>query len=214
MNYSFNLAGGILPVIKDFNIQKNTEVKSGKVVFIDENGIVNTEKRGTLLGVCGEDHSGKCDILNARANGNWVRVDITKDAVYSMDCPVFEAVSEGSETTFICAKAQADAKVKGALVLIEKGADSTNSDYIGKERKIVSASVNGDNTVITLEEGSKTFAGDKYAFVPMAGFKGYVNETDNGFCAVKKADAPQMTVVCTDCNTLKVMCTLDGKLFD
>ena len=184
------------------------------MVRIDENGIVNIEKRGTLLGVCGEDHSGKCDLLNARANGKWIRVDITKDAVYSMDCPVFEAVSEGSETSFICAKAQADANVKGALVLIEKGADSANSDYIGKERKIVSASVNGDNTVITLEEGSKTYAGDKYAFIPVSGFKGYVNETDNGFCAVKNGEAPEMTVICTSKNAFEVMCTLDGKLFD
>ena len=34
MNYSFSLAGGFIPVIKEFDIEKNTVIKCGSIAYI------------------------------------------------------------------------------------------------------------------------------------------------------------------------------------
>ena len=212
MIYSFSLTGANIPAIKEFEIEKDTAVKSGRIVYIDENGIVNKEG-GTILGVAAEDHSGEKDLLNTRANGNKIRVDITQAGVYKMPCPVFESI-ENSQTSFVCNNTCANANIKGSLVLVAKGHDSTNSDYIGKRRKITAATVSGNKTVVTLEGDVTTCKGDRYAFVPAVGFNGSADSTNTGFSAVMNADSPVLTVVSCDTNTLNIEAIIGSKLFN
>lgn len=212
MTYSFNLNGSGYPVVKEFFTEKTACIKAGQAVYLDENGIVNSKAEGTLLGVAAEDHSGVKDILNERADGEKIRVDITKDAFYRMACPVFEAIEEGDTTSLICQSTMADADTYGFLILKEKGEGSINTDAIGTRRKIESVSASGSRLDFTVEAGGKICRGDKYAFCPMPGFVGSVDELGTCFSAAKGVSS--MTVAAFDGNTFTLEARLDGKFFD
>lgn len=214
MNYSFSLTGAVIPVIKDFKIGKDTKVTSGKLVYMDENGIVNTEKNGKVLGVCAENHSGEKDILNARANSEAVRVDITLGGVYRMPLPILTACEDATATSFACESGLFDTAAKGTLVLVEKAADSTNADKVGAERSITSVAVSGGKVTFTLSEGGTACIGDRYAFMPEAGFMGCPDDEGTGFSALQNGEGAHLTVITSDKNTLTLEAVLDGKLFN
>ncbi len=212
MNYSFNLTGAGIPVIKDFYTEKNSVIKAGQAVYLDANGYVNKDGAGTLLGVAAEDHTGKRDILNERADGEKIRVDITKDAFYRMPSPIFEATEDGDTSSLITETTKADAKTRGYLIMTQKGEGSINTDGVGTKRKIVSVAVSGTRVDFTLEVGGKICKGDRYAFCPMAGFVGSVDEKGTGFSAAEGTAA--MTACAFDEKTFTLEARLDGKFFD
>lgn len=212
MTYSFNLTGAGVPVIKEFYTHKNAVIKAGQIVYLDDEGYVNKDGNGSLLGVAAEDHTGVKDALNVRADGDRVRVDITKDAFYKVACPVFTASEDGDTSSLIAESTNADAQTAGCLIMTEKGEGSTNTDGVGTKRKIVSVSVSGDRCDFTVEAGGKICKGDKYAFCPMAGFIGSVDEKGTGFSAAKGTAV--MTAAGFDEKTLTIEARLDGKFFD
>lgn len=214
MNYSFSLTGTVTPVIKEFKIANDIKVCAGTAVYLDENGNVNTAADGRLLGVCAEDHSGEKELLNSRANGDRVRVDITRGGVYRMMLPVLTAVQEASENTFVCESGLFDANAKGALVLISKAADSTNTDKIGQERNIEAVIVDGGEVTFTLSDGGTPFTGDRYAYMPYSGFIGGIDATGTGFSAVSENENTCLKVVKCDKHTLTLEAVLEGKIFD
>jgi len=214
MNYSFSISGAVTPVIKEFTVEKEAKISAGTIVFIDENGVVNGDGNGKILGVAAEEHTGEKDLLNERANGDRIRVDITLGGVYKMPCPVFEASEDADGTALICENAKVDENCKGYLVLIFKGEDSVNGDAIGTRRRISSVAVNDSKAVFTLDEGEKICKGDRYAFVPAAGFIGGVDESFGGFCAVKTEGKPELYVVCSNATALTVEAVIGSKLFN
>lgn len=215
MIYSFSLTGANTPAIKEFDIEKNTAITSGTVVYIDQNGVVNKDGNGSVLGVAAEDHSGEKDILNSRANADKIRVDITLGGVYKMPCPVFEASENSDATSFVCESTDIDNSCKGYLVLVSKNSDSTNTDYCGKRRKITSVAVSGDKAVFALEEAGAACKGDKYAFVPATGFVGSIDESAKDFCAsAASGNDAALTVVSCNTETLTIEAVLGSKLFN
>ena len=76
----------------------------------------------------------------------------------------------------------------------------------------MSVSVSGDRCDFTVEAGGKICKGDKYAFCPMAGFIGSVDEKGTGFSAAKGTAV--MTAAGFDEKTLTIDARLDGKFFD
>ncbi len=181
MKFAYCYAGGNIPAIKEFEIEKTASVEAGEVVCATNGVITGAVKGGTVIGVCEETHTGKEDMLNARSNGTKVRVNVT-DGVYEADAVKLCALEGADETTFTCdSTGLSDATVGGCLVLVEKAEGSTNTDKIGAVRKIVGCTGNDDAAYITVENGGVANAGDIYALIPALGTSLELDTTKKGY---------------------------------
>ncbi len=171
MKFLYGLGGANVPVIKEFDIDPATKINAGSAVSITSEGKVTETISGAVLGVCAENHPGKEDMLNKRANGNRVRVDITSGGVYSIKFPEFEAVFGGVENTFSSDSTNLSSIGKGArFVLVKKAADSTNTDKIGTVREAISADFGSNgNFEFVFNDGGTPSKGDVYAYITPVG---------------------------------------------
>ena len=211
MKFLYSLGGGNIPVIKEFDIAANVKARSGQVVRVSGDGYISKDALGGCIGVAAEDHTGEKDILNERNNGTKLRIDITKDAVYSVDAVKVSATG-GSETTMVCSSALVKGNLSGAkLVLVQKGENSENTDSVGSVRKVQNVSVSGEVATAYIENGSKICAGDVYAVMPVCGFKGCVSDDGEGFAFASDDIVTDLYVVNynTDTLTLEVMLKKD-----
>ena len=187
MKFLYGLGGANVPVIKEFELSNPAEaIEAGQALKCTSRGLVGKNVDGKYIGVAAEDHSGKEDILNPRANGNKIRVDITKDAVYSVPMMKLTAVANGSPITFVCPGGYVTGNhLVFSLMLISKGEGSTNTDAVGTIRKIDNVTSSGSNYVYEIETGGTTCEGDVYAVVPYVGFIGGVDNSYKGmdFCS-------------------------------
>ena len=211
MKFLYSLGGGNIPVIREFDIDSKTKFESGKVVRISTDGIIGHGSIGGCIGVAAEDHTAEKDILNERNNGNKLRIDITRDAVYSVPAMKLTATS-GSETTLICSSEGLAASISsGTLVLVQKGENSENTDSVGSERKVQSVSISSGNATVTIDDGARICAGDVYAFFPTYGFKGVVADDCSNFAFAGTNVVTELYVVNYDKKnlTLEVMLKKD-----
>lgn len=182
MKFLYGLYGANIPVIREFDISKTEEVEAGQIIRRSSDGVISPSSIGECVGVAAEDHSGKEDILNARANGSKLRVDITGGGVYSLPAPRLTATKAGTATTFICGDTTVTSALMGSkLVLLAKGENSSNTDSVGTERVITNVSVSSGVVTVTLSAGGATSEGDVYVLVPIIGFKGNVAEDGKSF---------------------------------
>lgn len=213
MIYSFGLCGTGVPVIKEFNTKKEMCAKRGRGAYIDSEGFVNGDGNGEFIGIFAEEHSGKKDILNLRADGNRVRVDITSGGVYKMPFPILEAGKDGTETSFSCNTSILKQGIQGELMMVYKASDSVNTDGVGTKRKITAVSVSEGVATITIENGGMPCKGDRYAFIPSIGSVGGLDESRSGYCPSSRG-VPSLKVINCDENTLTLEARLGGGFFE
>ena len=128
MKFAFNASGANAPLIRDYDIATSTAIKDGEAVGIADNKVVAAESGDHVLGVAAEEHTGKHDELNARADGGKIRVNIAPQAIYEASLPCFTATG-GSATTLVIPSSGVSASLaSGRAVLISKAASSTNTD--------------------------------------------------------------------------------------
>lgn len=215
MKFLYGLYGANIPVIKEFDIEKNTKIEAGTVVrcFSDGSGI-SQSAIGCCIGVAAEDHSGEKDILNARSDGEKVRVDITGGGVYSVPAPRFTATVNGTATSFVCAKDGVNESIVGSkLMLVAKGENSSNTDLLGTMRKITEVTDGTDNVTIKLENGGVSCEGDVYALIPFFGYKGGIADDNKSFIT-DKLNGIILTVMGYDEKTASLEVLLGSKLFN
>ena len=179
MKFLYGLGGANVPVIKDFELSnKNLVIEAGCVVKCDADGKVSLSRDDKILGISAETHSISKNILNERAGGKMLRVDITKYGVYRMDAPRLVVSKTGTSNTIFSQTYDLSSSMKGALlVLVEKGEGSENTDRIGTARKISNYTFDNPDNVITTDSGSVSYAGDVYAILPSIGEEHPISES-------------------------------------
>ena len=135
-----NVDGGFTFGVHEYDIAKTTAIKAGQVVKLSEGLVVaaTAAETGAILGVAKENHSGAEDAINPRSNGTKILVYDDPGMIMRCKAPVMAATG-GSATTFVSTDLAtlADDDLNGGyIVLVEKGASSTNTDEIGSERRI------------------------------------------------------------------------------
>ena len=211
MKYLYSLGGANAPVIKEFDITAGEKFRAGQVVRISTDGYISKDALGGCIGVAAEDHSGEKDLLNARNSGTKLRIDITKNAVYSVDAVKVTATG-GSATTMTCDSDMPFGNLAGAkIVLVHKGENSENTDSVGTVRKVNNVSVSGMSSTFNVANGGKICEGDVYAIIPVYGFKGCVSDDGEGFAFASNDIVTYLYVVNynTDTLTLEVMLKKD-----
>ena len=201
--------GGVLKSARNYPIAYNTAIKAGQIVKLSAGLVVSAiqKETGAILGVALENH-GTADTLDPRATGEEILVCDAPDGIFKCAAPVFEATG-GSATTVTTddlGAFSADDFNGGMLVLIEKGSGSTNTDNIGKAKRITDYAYTSTGTVstFTVASGATACNGDKYALLPPIGFaKGQLNSTLD---ALNLADTASISlkVVGYDAETLEV----------
>jgi len=213
MKFLYSLSGANHPVIKEFRINKTDKFVMGKAVRVSTNGILGHNVIGNCLGAAAENHTGEKDILNPRADGETVRIDITHGGVYSVPVPKV-SVSASSSSGFSCSSTGITTSVMGMkAVLVAKGDNSENTDSVGTERTITDASISGTTVTLTVSGIGTVSVGDVYAIVPNTGYKGYLAEDCESFSFSGGTGVDLMVVKYNEANeTLDVL--LGTKQFD
>ncbi|MBQ7567063.1 MAG: hypothetical protein IJT18_08075 [Oscillospiraceae bacterium] len=193
--------GGVLASTREYDIAKTTEIKCGQVVVLTEGLVAAAAANGTtrILGVAAEDHSGAADALNPRSNGTKILVIDAPDAIFRCKAPIMTATG-GSATTVTANTLAAfsnDDFNGGYLLLVEKGASSTNTDPIGTIKRITDYSYNSTGTVstFTVASGATAAEGDKFVVFPPIGFaKGNLSSTRDALVLTATAGIPLKVV--------------------
>lgn len=214
MKFLYCASGANQPAVKEFEVIADKEINEGQVVCVKDGVIDGTVKDGVVLGVCAETHTGKSDILNRRANGNRLRVNITPDAVYAAKAKKITAALGCSATAIKCSDSTFSASVKsGSLVLCEKASGSTNTDEIGAIRKISATAVSSGTVTFTVDEGAVACEGDVYEFYPELGDEMYLDAEGFGYAAVNALTDVKLKTVGADTKKSEVHFKLLDLLF-
>ncbi len=213
MKFLYSLSGANHPVIKEIRINKTDKFVKGKVVRVSIDGYVSHYAVGNCLGVAAEDHTGEKDILNPRADGETVRIDITHGGVYSVPVPRI-SVTASTSSGFTCSSTGLTGLIMGMrAVLVEKGDNSENTDSVGTERLITDVSISGGIATLTVSGIGTVGVGDVYAIVPNTGYKGYLADDCESFTLTGGTGIELMVVSYNEADeTLEVI--LGAKQFD
>lgn len=182
MDFKFNLSGNNIPLIKDFPINENESIAYGEAVGIKDGLVVKADEAEDILGVAVENHSGEKSELNARSNGNKIRVIISPDAVYGVKSKEYTATSGSENTLTVSSDGLSVGVDSGSAVLVRKGENSLNTDRIGTARKITGCTVSGDSATLTVEDGACISEGDVYVLIPEIGGEMKLDESGMGVC--------------------------------
>lgn len=166
--------GSVLQTARNYPIDAATVIDAGAVVKLSGGKVVlaAAAETGGILGIAAEFHSGTADILNPRANGEWIRVCDNPTLIFECAAPMIKAAS-GSATTIVPATGDVDASAaddafnNAVLVLRRKAASSTNTDAVGTQIVVTDYAKTG--TVMTKASGGVPGAGDVYQVYPVIG---------------------------------------------
>lgn len=179
--------GGVNLSVREYDIGTATAVKAGQVVQLSEGLVIAAvaAQTGAVLGIAAENHTGAYDALNPRANGDKILVYDDPGLLFTCAAPRMTATG-GTATTITASTLGAFANDDfngGFLMLMKKGAASTNSDPLGTVKRITDYGYNSTGTVstFTVDSGAAACAGDEYLVFPPVGFaKGNLNATFDG----------------------------------
>ena len=187
MKFTFNASGANAPLIREYDIASSTVIHAGEVVGTADNLLVKADSADSLLGVSAEEHTGKHDELNARADGTKLRVNIAPQAVYEAALPCFTATG-GTETTLVTAASGLSTSLNsGCAVLISKAAGSANTDQVGSSRRISARTISGSAA-----------AGDIYRIVPDVGDELVLDASGTGVAFYRAATTVKFICAYTD----------------
>lgn len=182
MKFAFNDSGANAPFIREYDIATSTAIKDGEAVGITGNKAVRAESGDHVLGVAAEEHPGKHDELNARADGGKIRVNVAPQAIYEAALPSFTATG-GSATTLVIPSSGVSASLtSGRAVLVSKADSSANTDKVGTSRRISACTVSGSSATLTLASGGVPGNGDVYRLIPDVGDEMYLDASGCGVC--------------------------------
>lgn len=198
MKFSFNVSGANAPVIREYDIAASTAVKDGEALGIADNTVVKAESGDHVLGVSAEEHTGKHDELNTRADGRKIRVNIAPSAVYETALPCFTATGGSATTLIIASSGVSTSLTSGRAVLVSKAAGSANTDKVGASRRISACAVSGSAATLTLTSGGKPAAGDVYMLIPDVGDEMYLDAAGDGVCFYRSGATVKFVCVYAD----------------
>ena len=182
MKFAFNASGANAPLIRDYDIATSTAIKDGEAVGIADNKVVAAESGDHVLGVAAEEHTGKHDELNARADGGKIRVNIAPQAIYEASLPCFTATGGSATTLVIPSSGVSTSLTSGRAVLVSKADSSANTDKVGTSRRISACAVSGSSATLTLASGGVPESGDVYRLIPDVGDEMYLDASGCGVC--------------------------------
>ena len=197
MKFFQKLDGGVHVSAREYDVASDTAITEGQLVKLSGGSVVSADagETGALLGVAAENHSGAADALDPRANGTKILVIDDPDAIYQCRAiPVAQGSGAASATTLIARSvdlaAFADDDFNGGYVkCVEKDASSTNTDPVGKVRRITDFTA--ASKTFTLESGGTPCEDDVYEVFPPVGFaKGNLNSAKDGLVLSATANLP------------------------
>ena len=171
-----NAGGHVGLTAREYPIATSTAISAGEVVKLSAGLVVASAAvaAAQILGIAAENHPGTADALNPRANGTGILVYDNPELIFECPAPVIAAAASGNDATSITPKSgdvdstSADDSFNNSiLVLIKKGASSTNTDPVGK--KITITDYAKTNTVITKASGGIACEGDQFEVYPALG---------------------------------------------
>lgn len=189
------------PTMKEIIVDPSLEIKKGQIVWVNKEGEINQSDSTYFYGVAAEDHSGKEDALNSRANSDKLKIIDGTNAVFKLKVPKIFIIDNSTEDTY---KSDSDYIPNGTntacrflLVLAKKGKESTNADTIGTV-KLCSGNYAGSDgyALFIINQSGIPCYGDSYYY--LAG-DGAVNvSTDDGITAKYSDKAEDFIVVGTN----------------
>ncbi len=197
MKFFQKLDGSVLVSAREYDIASDTVIAEGQVVKLSSGCVTLAAagETGAILGMAAEGHSGTADVLDPRANGTKILVADDPDAVWQCEAPrITQASSAASATSLIAASDDlavfADDDFNGGYVqLVSRAADSTNTDPIGKVRRITDFTA--ASRTFALESGGTPAEGDVYAVYPPVGFaKGNLDSARSKLVLTATANLP------------------------
>ena len=198
MKFTFNASGANAPLIREYDIASSTAIHAGEVVGTVDDLLVKADSADSVLGVSVEEHTGKHDPLNARADGTRLRVNIAPQAVYEAALPCFTATGGTATTLVTAASGLSTSLASGCAVLLSKADGSTNTDSVGTSRRISACTVSGSSENITLASGGTPAAGDIYRIIPDVGDELVLDASGMGVAFYRAATTVKFICVYTD----------------
>jgi len=169
MNPSFDLTGSQVRQAREYPINESTVILSGQAVVLTEGKVMPATSASTVvLGVAAENHLGVPDAFNPRSNGKFIKVFDSPTQVYVCKTPEYPALT--GDTDFFTCTAKTTGLKNGYAKLVDKEADSTNSDPLGSTYDIVSSDTNGKITINRSTGNGKIAAGDVFELYPPVGY--------------------------------------------
>ncbi len=199
-----NADGGVILSAREYDIGTSTEVKEGQVVVLSGNLVTKAAaaETGKILGVAAETHSGAADALNPRSNGKKILVYDNPSLVMRCKAPQLTATSGSSttlvDTTGLSSSLSNDTFNGGYIKLVKLGSSSTNTDPIGKIRKITDHV--GSTSTLTVESGGTICAGDVYELYPPIGLQAGNLDTNRKGIVYSATAEISLKVVKADCD--------------
>ncbi len=198
MKFYQKLDGDVLVSAREYDIAYNTAISEGQVVKLSAGLVVAADagETGAILGVAAENHSGTPDALDPRADGTKILVIDDPSAVFQCKAPKVTALASSATTLEVTALKvfAADDFNGGYVKLVSKASDSTNTDPIGKVRRITDFALDANPAtkgVLTIESGGAACAGDVYELFPPIGFaKGNLSSTKDALVLTATASLP------------------------
>ena len=168
MKFYQKLDGAVHVSAREYDIAPETKIVEGQLVTLSEGLVAAVEADGAILGIAAENHSGKADAIDPRADGK--RIFVIDDPCVVMQCAAPEvAATGGSEETLEAEELGAfdEGDFTGGYVkLLRKAEKSENADVPGKVRRIEGFA----EGTLTLEKGGAPGKDDVYALFPPIGF--------------------------------------------
>ena len=198
-----NADGHVALSARSYPVAGSTKLSAGQVVKLSGGAVVSAAEAetGAILGICAENHGGRADALNLRADGPVVRVYDAPTLIFECPAPVFTA-SGGSATTVTAAStavacSTADAFNGGWLKLKEKAAGSGNTDALGTLIPVTDYAQAEGVSTFTRASGATASAGDVYYVFPPVGA--------TGVCSLDAATHGMLVLTGAGCTKIKVV---------
>lgn len=179
MKVCYDKCGTQLRSMAEYPIDPAERVMAGQVVCLRQGRVVPAGRResGCILGIAGEDHTGRRDVLDPRAAGTHILVYDSPMAV--CECPAPETVARGGDTGCILLDEGffgdfADGAFAGGYaVLTACGEESEIASPVGSVFRITDSCGAGKSLAVTGMLGVPS-KGDRFAILPPVLFYGGV----------------------------------------
>ena len=195
MKFYQKLDGAVHVSAREYDVAPGTAIVEGQLVKLSEGLVIGADENetGAILGIAAENHSGKIDAIDPRADGK--KIFVIDDPSVVMQCKAPEVTATGGSETELQAAGlnifDADDFNGGYVKLLRKAEDSANTDVPGQVRRVTDFA----SGTLTLEKGGAPEAGDVYALFPPIGFaKGALGAEGASLALTAAANLPVMVM--------------------